>query len=344
MKHVSTQIAAKAPTKKHSTYAAFKVDPTFDFNDFSIEHNVPKSPSTSNFSRPLSIRPTFSSDDPDPKAVFVLPELSRQSSFTSSWRDSDPSTAPSTPLPETPSATQSQMGPMIVSSRDSVHTDTARSSAAMAPSKFVDRMSFIMLGSSKSPDLDLSFPAEKLFLDHIGRPRSSSLHWANAGTANAPKDAQKPEDTSKAAAQKPVLAPLSPTKDARFEEPRSAPATTTSFSDFKQALAERQENQKAASLKSGPPSPALPFLQQDPFKCPLHGDKRQRPKSAGVGASPLSQQTDTNTSGIDFSAPVKKQGAPSVMSTKSTKSIRSIKRGLSRFKKMLKGPLNNDDD
>ena len=344
MKHVATQITTKAPAKNHSTYAAFRVDPTFNFDNFNVEHNVRQTPS-SNFSRPLSIRPTYSSDDPDPKAIFILPELSRQSSFTSSWRDSGHSTAPSTPVPETPSA-QFLGAPIIFSSDDSAHIDTVRSSSAIEPSKFADRMSFMMSGSSKVSDLDLSFPAERLFLNNADRPQSALLYSSNnrPGTASGPKDAQKdaPKEVPKATATALVLTPLQPPEDIRFEEPRSAPPTTTSFSEFKQALVERQASQKAASLKSGPPSPALPFLQQDPFKCPIHGEKRQRPKSAGVGASPLSQETDA-TGGIGLDAPVKKQRAPSIMSTKSTKSMRSIKRSLWRFKKLLKGPLNEDD-
>ncbi|KAK5950326.1 hypothetical protein OHC33_008545 [Knufia fluminis] len=346
MKHLSTQVATQVPASKRSTYASFRADPTFNFDNFSVERNIRKTPCTSNFSRPLSIRPTFSADDPDPGAVFILPELSRQSSFTSSWRDSDPSTARSTPSPDTPSVTHFPAAPVVLSSEDNVYTDTARYSLVTRPLKFADRMSFAMPGPSKSPDLDLSFPVEKLWAHRGERPVSSSSHrnYSRPGTANGPKDAQKdpPEDTAKARDTKPVLAPLLLTRDNRFEQPRSAPPTTTSFSDFKQGLSDRQESQGLTSLKSGPPSPALLFLQKDPYSCPLHGDKRQRPKSAGVGASPLSQETDV-AGGIDFDAPVKGQGAPSIKSTKSTRSIKSIKRGLSRFKNVMKGPLRNED-
>jgi len=124
---------------------------------------------------------------------------------------------------------------------------------------------------------------------------------------------------------------------------QSAPPNTTCFPESNQAQAERQDPEKAASIKSVPPSYALPFLQQDPVKCPIHGDKRQTPRSTGVGASPLSQKADM----IDeenFEALVKKQSAPSVRSTKPTKSIKSTRKRFSRLKKIMRGPLNDDDD
>jgi len=248
MKHVSTQIATKAPAKKQSTYGAFIVDSTFNFDNFHVERTVQTSPSTANFSHPLSIRPTFLSDDPDPNAVFGLPEPSRQSSLASPWRDPGFSTALSTPVPETPSATRFPGGSTIVSSDDSVHTDMARLRSAMESSRFADRMSFMMLGPSDSPELDLTFPAEKLLLHHTERPRPSLVGWNDSRTSTASSPIDATNDTYQgvvnAACAKPLIATPLPTNDGKFEEVRNAPPTTTSHPEFKQAVVGRQKFRK----------------------------------------------------------------------------------------------------
>lgn len=344
MKHVSTQMAMKPSTKQRSTYGAFIVDTALDFDNFHIDRNVRKSSSTANFTRPLSVRPTYLSDDPDPRAVFGLPELSRQSSPASSWRDSGFYTASSTPLTETPPSTQHSAGSVTVLSDDGI-----RPQSAMEPSKYADQMSFMTLARSGSPDLDLAFPVERLFANPTEHPRSSLRSW-NGGrlvSATGPIDINRTslQDVTKVTWAKPPMTTLLSLESNNCLEPQSAPPNTTCFLESNQAQAERQDPEEAASIKSGPLSYTRPFLQQDPFKCPIHGDKRQIPKSTGVGvgASLLSQKADMIDE-VNLEALVKKQSAPSVRSTKSTKSMKSTRKRFSRLKKMMRGPLNDDDD
>ncbi|KAJ9650956.1 hypothetical protein H2198_009750 [Neophaeococcomyces mojaviensis] len=271
-------------------YASFKVDPSITFDNFRYNQpSVVRPASIANFSRPMSIRPALSHSTST--MTFSLPPLSRSSSSESLSGPATPDQVIAMPI--------FRVGPVTTIDFD-----------AEPHSEKATHMPSFLLDDRQSPELDLRFSFER---------RSSYEVEASLPTPQLLKPFSARDRHTR-----PPTAPsaLSQTSFAHYDQdgPHSAPPTVTSFAEFRQALEERQEARRVDAARKG--LPALPFLSQDPFQCPLTG---MRPRSARRAV----EDDDV------YSRPVSmKSSAPSVMSSRSTK---SFKKGLSKVKRLFGG-------
>lgn len=299
-----------------ASYAAFRVDPSINFDNF-----IPPSPSVSNFSRPMSHRPVLSPHSAN--LSFALSDSSRRSSCISTK-------GPSTPKQDLP-LRDSIAGPKFVISDEDQHN------GMVLPS--------FMMDSHQSPKLDLSFAVESVMRSYqpSSTPQSpiapmSAIAMERPRTAGslAPSPLRPmtaPRVCPVHGVRQSTIAPVAPVRRPcpihGLKQPTSSPLSTNPVASPRESISERpQEIQRIDSAKT---LPSLPFLQHDPFQSLQEKEQGNgRPKSAGAGAS------GTDLSEVDFvfdrAQPMKKQSAPSIMSTRST---RSIRKGLSRVRRML---------
>ena len=177
-------------------------------------------------------------------------------------------------------------------------------------------------GLTDSPGLDLTLAFEKL----LNRSNSQSSNKSSTSTVSKrPCPVHRPFPVRRSSLASSILSvkldesALAPhtSKDMAFEDPRTPPPTKPSFTRFTNEMSQRQEALKGENAPV-PTSPVHGFLNQDPFgKFELTDPSR--PKTAG--------ELD-NSSAL----PAKTQAAPSIKSTRST---RSIKNGFSRVMRRL---------
>lgn len=287
-----------------ASYAAFRVDPSINFDNFNLGwDDTPVSPSISNFSRPISYRAAPTLSPHFSQHSFALSDSSRRSSFSSTR-------GPLTPKDDAP-ARDSIARPRITTPEN----DPLASSSWML--------------DTKAPKLDLSFSMESVMKTYqsVSTPSSpvtSSMPLNNTrpltGMSLYPPPSPRPCPIH--GARKSHLGPKSPCPIHGAKLPSSALSGAPTFPDARESLGERPPGpQSTPSSKS---LPALPFLNHDPFAPQSTDHDQSRPKSAGVGAQ-------RSSSGDGDYVP-KKQSAPSIMSTRST---RSIRKGFSRMRRML---------
>lgn len=278
-------------------YAAFRVDPTLNFDNFVVDHSAASSPVVPSFSRPTSTRPALSIAES--KSFSTLSDFSRPPS------DSDSSyRGPETPRFET---TSPELKTGFVTRTSTYDAD-------------IEAHGISFMRDSKSPELDLSFSFEKSsgFGVAISPLPSPSLH------SQCTMQHTSSKHVCPVHGPKQALPPI-PIKDTRYEDPRDPPPTRPSLASF-QPFPDRRDS--LAETPTTPSSPAFHFLNQDPFQSSRNGDGMLRPKSAGAGAS----HDDESDFNFDRVYSKKKQSAPSIMSSKST---RSMKKGLSRMKRII---------
>lgn len=297
-----------------TSYAAFRVDPSINFDNFnSGSQRPPRSPTVSNFSRPISVRPA-----PSPNT----------SHLSLVWSDSSRR-----------SSNVSLKGPLTPNQDVPIHAPITRPIfASLEADHQFDTPSF-MLDSQKSPKLDLSFAVESVMRTYM--PQSTSQSTPQPPVEPAARSNEERPLTAIGLDPAPVLTPANATKMCPVHGARPS---TTALSPTQPSLTPPTNNHVENSRKSisGPVSgmqrpetakalPSLPFLEQDPFQSSL-GDEhnRARPRSAGVGASHAGPANGDFI--LDGAQPGKKQSAPSI---KSTRSMRSVRNGLSRVRRML---------
>lgn len=171
---------------------------------------------------------------------------------------------------------------------------------------------------TESPELDLRFSFEKELTPM--EPRTPKAPCPVHGVARPPYPNRKSSLGPLSPAASITDLSLLPPRDLTFETPRTPPLPT-SFSEFKEAQTQRQDD-NIATQTSTTESSSLPFLSQDPFN---NAKESVRPKSAGVRAAP-------EDDGDPIFDRTNKQYAQSVMSSKSN---RSIRKGLSKVRRML---------
>lgn len=291
-----------------STYAAFRVDPSLNFDNFHLRHHKESSTSTiANFSRPISARVPQSPING--KLSYAPPSFSRTSSI-GSLRYSGPITP-----------AQDHAVPQLLAA-PAIADDWSESQVLDEDISFLDE-------SRKSPTLDLHFAIENVINDPINTalqsisaqesPRSASPAWR----PDLSLDIKQALDM-----------PSTPQERTPSQYTLSAPPAVASFADFRQNIALRREQaglpaEMGTASARGPVS--FQFLQSDPFHCPLHGRKNlTRPRSAGEGLQAANGPNEEFSPSMAF--PTKKQGAPSIMSSRST---RSIRKGFSRMSRMF---------
>jgi len=268
-------------------YAAFKVDPTINFDNCSFNEScATNATSTANFSRPMPSRPPLPYS---PSAMtFSLPPLSRSSS-------SESLTGPATPAQDIPMPAF-RVGPTI-----------SIDYKAESHSALETRMpSFFAKDQSQELDLRFSFEARSSHDFHASLSPPQLLQKCSTHDRHT-RPSTAPSTSSQTSSQH---------KDPAGSQ--NGPTTVTSFAEFRQALAERQEARRIETAKRG--YSAFPFLSQDPFQCPLTGI---RPRSA-------KREVATED---ESSRPVsRKSVAPSLVSSRSSQ---SFKRGLSKVKRLF---------
>lgn len=289
-------------------YASFGIDRSLNFELHTLDTHSPlASPTFSNFSRPISLRPMVSKNAST--TSLALPELSRPSSFGSLL------SGPLTPV-QLAVTQKPQAEPIVASSRFDFQLESSESS--------------FMHNASITPDLDLSFS----FHPTVTRTKTASSECPLPSSlllkSLSQRSREEKEEIGPSCKTLDVEAALThkhlSLKDSNQNVPHSTFPTTTSFSAFRQSLAERQAE---VSRISPPQSPA--FLQKDPFAS--RPQSQQRPSTAGGYGLQDSKSPDDFV--FDRATSTKKY-APSMISTRST---RSIRKGLSRVKRLLKGPL-----
>lgn len=329
-------------TMPPASYASFRVDPSINFDNFNLgwDENLP-SPVVSNFSRPISFRPVLSPNQS--QYSFAPSDSSRRSSYVSSK-------GPMTPKQETPPPRES-----VIASKPRIATPED------------DPVTLSFMTDSKSPKLDLSFAVESVMrtyqpLSTPSRPSSPIRPTTASGKARpltaidldlAQKMKPCPVHGVRKSIASPSIsnfAPSSPRVSTSsfkppcpvhgVKSPSSALSGAPTFPDSRKSIGEgpprksMSEQPSRKSMGERPPAfpvdstqslPSLPFLKHDPF-APQDSEKA-RPKSAGVGAA----RSDDDDVDFVFNKD-KKQSAPSIMSTRST---RSIRKGFSRVRRLL---------
>lgn len=332
-----------------ASYASFRVDPSINFDNFNLgwDDNVP-SPTISNFSRPISFRPVLSPNQS--QHSFARSDSSRRSSYVSSK-------GPVTPKQE------------AVSPREPITIHAPKSRIATPED---DPVALSFMSDSKSPKLDLSFAVESVMrtyqpLTAPSAPSSPVRPTTASGKARpltaidldlAPKSKPCPVHGVRKSIASPMSTPIgSPLASPRlpcpvhgFKQQASALSGAPSFPESRDSTDERSSRKSMGerparkstsdpisrksmgerpaglpTLDSAQSLPQLPFLKHDPFG--PQENERPRPKSAGAGASQTEQNDDAESV---FGK--KKQSAPSIMSTRST---RSIRKGLSRVRRLF---------
>lgn len=289
-----------------TAYAAFRVDPSINFDNFNLgwDDDTPASPSVSNFSRPISYRPPPPVLSPHvSQPSFALSDSSNRSSYVSSG-------GPLTPRQD-------------ISMRESV----AKPRIATPDN---DQITSSWMLDTKGPKLDLSFSMESVMRTYqpaMSAPSSPVTPTAPVGfhrplTSISLESVPKSRMCPVHGARKSMMSPRPPCPVHGSRLPSSALAGAPTFPDSRSSMGERPPAPPATgSAKS---LPTLPFLSHDPFAQKSNDHDQNRPKSAGAGARQSGHGFD------DFVS--KKQSAPSIMSTRST---RSIRKGFSRVRRML---------
>lgn len=285
-----------------TSYAAFRVDPSLNFDNFNLGwDDTPASPSMSNFSRPISYRAAPLLSPQLSQHSFALSDSSRRSSFSSTR-------GPLTPKQDV-SIRESVARPRIKTPED-------------------DQITSSWMLDTKAPKLDLSFSMESVMrtyqpLSTPSSPITSSRPISSARplTASSLDPAPSFRPCPVHGARKSTIGPRVPCPIHGSKLPSSALSGAPTFPDSRVSI----DDAPGPAVKEPTKSlPALPFLSHDPFAPQVNDHEQNRPKSAGVGAR-------RSMSGDDDFIP-KKQSAPSIMSTRST---RSIRKGFSRVRRML---------
>lgn len=301
---------AKSPCPIHGNRPVSSRKSTFTSSPLTIDVVLADS------KRPTSVRPA------------TAPSPSRPSTQDTIVASSLPEKAfviPGNPLPQPPAQTTPQP-----SSRPTSRPQTATQSPRVNMRfSFEEDLLVAPLSPRKispSPSVKSTTSTHKAPCPVHGLPRppftnrKSSL-TPDASPAIAPVD-KKPSPLAEAV---PLLSVDEP-KPSVPEKPTATPeiviktGVPTSFNQYKDALAQRQEEAK----RSGIVDEQLPFLKQDPFMKDV--DVKQRPKSAGT------------IEGTDLQGK-RKSYAASIMSSKSTRSLRGgfgrLKRALTRKKSFV---------
>lgn len=284
-----------------ASYASFRVDPSINFDNFNLGwDDTPISPTVSNFSRPISYRPTIT-----PKLSqhsFALSDSSSRSSYVSS------------------------KGPLTPKQDASIRESIAKQRVSTTEN---DHLTSSWMMDSKAPQLDLSFSMESVMrtyqpLSTPSSPITSTMPAEKARplTAISLEPSPKLKPCPIHGARKSTIAPRPPCPVHGPRLPTSALSGAPTFPDSRKSMGERPSELPSTESEKNPP--ALPFLKHDPFAQQENDQDQTRPKSAGVGA------TQSELGDVDFIH--KKQSAPSIMSTRST---RSIRKGFSRVRRML---------
>lgn len=311
-------------------YASFKVDPSICFDNYYAQPSSEMDlPLRANFSRPIFIQTSYSHSTLS--LPLSPPPLSRSDSSESLRGPASPAT-PITPAQDTITIPFRVAPVSSECEGESHHKEDLYAASSLSPD-FQD--------SSKC---DLRFSFEARVSKEYEAPKRPQSPVQTASQSHNQTSPQSPVQTilqspSQMSPRSPpqlltrfserdrharpptICTPLLDTSVptcTNTPEAQSASPTVTSFAEFRQALAERQEARRQEAAKKC--MPALSFLSQDPFQCPL---TKRRPKS--IGRDEVSED--------ESSRPVsRKSTAPSVTSTRSTKSIR---RGFSKVKQLL---------